>query len=190
MNQTPPIKRPPQQTPQRSPQRAPQRPASRPPQDPNAKYGKIFVGILIGTVALLVVTLIVLCVALAVGSGDTPTYDPSDKTQNNLPNDNGQAENNNPTKIDGVKTNPSRNTYQIGNASSYRQMDGITSYAAVLIDLDHFQAIAGKNADIGIVPASMTKVMTVLIACENLKSLKDTVTVSQEAVNYQAQHQA
>ena len=89
-----------------------------------------------------------------------------------------------PATVDGVKTNPSRSSYAIPNGSGYQTISGISSRYAVLIDLDNFQAVAGLNPDTQICPASMTKVMTVLIACENMKSLSDKVKITQEDANY------
>jgi D-alanyl-D-alanine carboxypeptidase (penicillin-binding protein 5/6) len=53
-----------------------------------------------------------------------------------------------------------------------------------LVDLDSYTSVAEKSADKRIYPASMTKVMSLLVACENLKSLKTTLTVTQETVDY------
>lgn len=53
---------------------------------------------------------------------------------------------------------------------------------AALLDIDTGIMLYGKNADERLYPASMTKVMTLLVACENGR-LDDIVTVSENAVN-------
>ena len=171
------------------------RPMNGYPKEPDhgARYGKAFLAILIVTAVLLVIGLITLCIVL-LGNDDNDRGSSNDGDQvyeqNDDKNDNNNSGNNTQTKIDGVATNPSRNSYSIGNSTSYASISGINSDYAVLVDLDNFQAVAGINPDTRICPASMTKVMTVLIACENLKSLNDKITVSQDAVNYQAEHGA
>lgn len=58
----------------------------------------------------------------------------------------------------------------------------ITATHAALADLQSGEIIASRKADERIYPASMTKVMTLIVVVENLpheNSLKDTVTVSQ-----------
>ena len=54
----------------------------------------------------------------------------------------------------------------------------IKSGAAVLVDITDNVTVAGKNADTRIYPASMTKVMTLLVACENAKNPNELLTVS------------
>ncbi len=59
----------------------------------------------------------------------------------------------------------------------------IQSKSAALADLATGEIIASRKADEVIYPASMTKVMTLIVVVENLPSeacLKDTVTISQE----------
>lgn len=60
----------------------------------------------------------------------------------------------------------------------------IRSDNVILIDLDTYESIAEKSADTQIYPASMTKVMSLLVACENLKSLKTKLTVTKEITDY------
>ena len=61
----------------------------------------------------------------------------------------------------------------------------ISSAAAVLIDMNSGNAIAGKNADVRIHPASMTKVMTLLVACEKAQNAGRLLTVEQWMIDYQ-----
>ena len=82
-------------------------------------------------------------------------------------------------------TVPTRNNY-VAVSSDYSQQIGglIQSNNAVLVELGSYQAIAEKDADMKIYPASMTKVMTLLVACENVTSLTKKLTVTQEAIDY------
>ena len=56
----------------------------------------------------------------------------------------------------------------------------IKSGAAVLVDITDNVTVAGKNADTKIYPASMTKVMTLLVACENGKNPNELLTLTGE----------
>ena len=62
----------------------------------------------------------------------------------------------------------------------------IDAYYAVLIDLQSGKIVAQKNADIAFSPASMTKVMTLIVACENLKTadLDRQIPLSYDVVEY------
>ena len=62
----------------------------------------------------------------------------------------------------------------------------IDSPYAVLVDLDEGTVIAQRDASTVICPASMTKIMTVLVAAEHLvqEDLDDTVTISEEIEDY------
>lgn len=62
--------------------------------------------------------------------------------------------------------------------------DTVDSTYAVVIDLQTDAILAEKSARAVISPASMTKVMTLLVAAENLKSLEDTVTIPIEITDY------
>lgn len=64
--------------------------------------------------------------------------------------------------------------------------DEIDSYYAVLVDLQTGWVVAQKNADVAFSPASMTKVMTLIIACENLTAtdLDRQLPFTQDIVDY------
>lgn len=59
----------------------------------------------------------------------------------------------------------------------------LQSGAIVLTDITDGVVVAGKNADMKIYPASMTKVMTLLVACENAKDPNALLTLTDEMVN-------
>lgn len=57
-------------------------------------------------------------------------------------------------------------------------LDHITSDYACVIDSDTNQILAEKNADEKMYPASMTKIMTILVAIENLPDLDQTIQIT------------
>jgi len=70
------------------------------------------------------------------------------------------------------------------------EISGIASQAAVLIDMSNGNAVAGKNSDTRIYPASMTKVMTLLVACEKAPNAGKLLTVEQWMIDYQQSNKA
>ena len=69
-------------------------------------------------------------------------------------------------------------TYLCNDSPSFSEISGINSGAAVLVDITGSVTVAGKNADARIYPASMTKIMTLLVACENAADPNALLTVS------------
>ncbi len=59
----------------------------------------------------------------------------------------------------------------------------VSSYA-ILVDTQSGEIIAQRNAKTIINPASMTKVLTVLVAAEHVTDLDDTFTITQEITDY------
>ena len=62
--------------------------------------------------------------------------------------------------------------------------DFVDSSYAVLLDLDTGKVIAGKSAKTRMYPASMTKILTLLVAAEHIKSLDDEYEINAGIVNY------
>ena len=56
--------------------------------------------------------------------------------------------------------------YATTDSNTKTVFDEIDAYYAVLIDLQSGKIVAQKNADVAFSPASMTKVMTLIVACE------------------------
>ncbi len=186
-----------QKTPMQTPPRSPQhRPPQRGPEQKNdglfPRMGRIFPILLAVALAVLVISIALLCVALAVGKDKPDPVD--DPKQNEAGADEGDGEGEDapqkPTGANkgGVATTPSRDNYAIENSADYAKLTGLQSKYAILVELDSYKAIAGINTDTKICPASMTKVMTLLVACENLGSLKEKVSMSANAVKYQLEH--
>ncbi len=72
------------------------------------------------------------------------------------------------------------------SGANTKSISEISSDYAILIDAETGEILAGKDADTRFSPASMTKVMTLLVACENLKErdLSQPVTNTEEIHNY------
>lgn len=58
----------------------------------------------------------------------------------------------------------------------------IDSQYAVLIDCDSLSIIASKNGSDRVNPASLTKIMTLLVACENISDYDDTFTMTNQII--------
>ncbi len=72
--------------------------------------------------------------------------------------------------------------------SAPKAQDLVKSTFAILLDADTGEVLAGKNEDIPMFPASMTKVMTVLVACEHIRHLSDTFTITEDILKFCAAH--
>ena len=55
---------------------------------------------------------------------------------------------------------------------------------AILIDADAGLVVAEKNGNAKMYPASMTKVMTLLVACEHIADLNEKLEITQDIVDY------
>ncbi len=64
----------------------------------------------------------------------------------------------------------------------------VISDHAILIDLSDGTIIAQKDAESRISPASMTKIMTVLVAAEHIKDTSDRFTITQEITDFSFSH--
>ena len=73
-------------------------------------------------------------------------------------------------------------------AETVRLGADFSSGYAILIDLNTDHILAEKEAKTVINPASMTKILTVLVAAEHVKNLDDTVIFTPEIADYCYQH--
>ena len=146
--------------------------------------------LLITTVMLLVISLIVLCVVLCVGgldSSPSPSVDSDGDGGNKTPQTNPTPPPSSPVAIK-QKTNitlPCTTkggmvSYSPADAATIKSSDGIDSTWAALIDVTNGKAVATKNGSEKVYPASMTKVMTLLVACENATDSTALLTVTKE----------
>ena len=60
----------------------------------------------------------------------------------------------------------------------------IISENAVLIDVDKAEVVAKRGADVRLCPASMTKILTILVAAEHVTNLDDTFTITRDITDY------
>ena len=60
----------------------------------------------------------------------------------------------------------------------------IVSEYAILIDLDSGEILAERNAHVRMNPASMTKILTALVAAEQAEDLDDKLTITREITDY------
>lgn len=76
-------------------------------------------------------------------------------------------------------------TYSVTATSDTVQLtDAISSSYGILIDLQSNTILAEKAANTRINPASMTKVLTLLVAAEHITNLDDTVTMTTDITDY------
>ncbi|MBQ7338755.1 MAG: D-alanyl-D-alanine carboxypeptidase [Clostridia bacterium] len=78
--------------------------------------------------------------------------------------------------------------YLIKKTAQTQQIDSefLNSANAILVDVESREIVAGYDYDMPVYPASMTKIMTLLVACEMLteEQLTDVITVSAQVVEY------
>ena len=104
------------------------------------------------------------------------------------PSDNGGNENkshNNGQPL--YKTNATRSSYIGTTNDDTKLIEGIKSNNAILVELGGYTVVASKGADEKIYPASMTKVMTLIVACERVTDLDEMLKVKKEHVDFLAQ---
>ncbi|MEQ2473391.1 D-alanyl-D-alanine carboxypeptidase family protein [Laedolimicola intestinihominis] len=74
------------------------------------------------------------------------------------------------------------------NGASYLGSDEVTSTQALLVDADNRTVLYQRGAGDRISPASMTKVLTLLVAVEHVSNLDDTFTITREITDYSYSH--
>ncbi len=79
--------------------------------------------------------------------------------------------------FEGYSVTPDEDTKYIASEEVY-------SNYGVLVNLDSGRVVASKEGDVRINPASMTKILTLLVAVENIDNLDDTFTMTQEIGNF------
>ena len=73
---------------------------------------------------------------------------------------------------------------EYNNEAATIDEENMISKYAVLINLDTKEVVAAKDGNERISPASMTKILTLLVAAENIKSLDDTCVMTKEISDY------
>ena len=148
--------------------------------------GKLAIAILV-TFSLLIITLIGMFICIAIDANGDSGYvqiddGPSKQVANNNPNSLTPSAKSEAGKKTGIvlpcATNGS--VELSSSASDVQSIDNISSEHAILVNLTNNTSVAEKGADTVIHPASMTKVMTLLIACENAKDPNALLEITQE----------
>ena len=67
----------------------------------------------------------------------------------------------------------------LSDDTAYISSENTISTYALLLDLDNGKVIASKDGNVKINPASMTKILTLLVAVEHIDSLDDTFAMTQ-----------
>lgn len=80
---------------------------------------------------------------------------------------------------------PKKN-YLSSKSSTVKAISGIQSEAAILVKVDENLSIAEKNADTRVHPASMSKLMTLIVACEKITDTNALLTVEQRMLDYKS----
>lgn len=88
----------------------------------------------------------------------------------------------NPSEMSAVVDGPYK--YSEADSMDFLSGDQMQSMNAILVDLESGQITGQVDYKARIVPASMTKVMTILVAAEHIDSIKDKATVTIEATDF------
>ena len=72
-------------------------------------------------------------------------------------------------------------------AADAKTLDSIKSAYAILIDVDNNTVLASRDGEARIYPASMTKLMTLIVAMEHMADLDDTYTFTYQIINPQVE---
>ena len=139
---------------------------------------------------LLPILLIVLSVALILffvwlGNRATPESPTSDPSETTAP----------PTETEEhvavtYPTSPSRTSYLLGGNGEAIDGTKLSASSAILVSLSDFSVKASIKPDERIYPASMTKIMTLIVACERIEDASVLLTVTEDTVNYCARNDA
>ncbi len=66
------------------------------------------------------------------------------------------------------------------DSTKYISSEEVYSTYGILVNLDTGKVVASKDGNVRINPASMTKILTLLVAVENIKDIDDTFTMTRE----------
>jgi len=83
------------------------------------------------------------------------------------------------------KSAADKQTFQYAEAEDTQRLgDEVFSSNAILVDVENEKILAGKGEKSRVVPASMTKVLTLLVAAENIDDLDDEFVITTEITDY------
>lgn len=90
--------------------------------------------------------------------------------------------------VDDIEFCPGYEAVRTPDTATILQTEDMESEYAILVNANTGEIVGERNADVSMNPASMTKVLTVLVAAEQIENLDDETTISQEAVDYSYAH--
>lgn len=76
------------------------------------------------------------------------------------------------------------NTFRQTERTAYLGVEEVVSEYGILVDADTGEIIAQRDANVRMNPASMTKILTLLVAVEHIEDLEDTVVIDIETTDY------
>ena len=156
---------------------------------PGPKYWIIFFTTIILIVAMMISLVVVLCLEeeddyeppVSNTSGGKQT---GSGTGNSIVNNNTNVKTKTGIKLPCVTAGGKLLSSSASNCST---IEDISSECAILVDINGNVSIAEKYADTLVHPASMTKVMTLLVACENIQNAGALLTIEQEMLDRRAE---
>ena len=77
---------------------------------------------------------------------------------------------------------------EVSDSTDYINSENVLSTYALLVNLDNGTAVASKEGTVRINPASMTKILTLLVAAEHITDLDDTFEMTQEIGDFVYSH--
>lgn len=77
---------------------------------------------------------------------------------------------------------------KLSDDTGYISSENVLSNYGVLVNLDSGEAVASKDGNVRINPASMTKILTLLVAVEHLDNIDNTFTMTQEIGDFVYSH--
>lgn len=133
------------------------------------------------TVAAITILLVILCLSLL-------HFGPASSGRETEPE---TTEPPNPSHVAVVyPTTPTRDDYRLNGNGAAINSETISASSAILVSLKDYSVKASVDADARIYPASMTKIMTLIVACENLEDGSAMLTVTEQIKNYCAANDA
>ena len=145
-----------------------QKPRPVPPAKPSPKKRNF---ILFLVLTILIVAIVIISAVQSGSDTENSDYSPDKKNTVRLNSETtAESNNNKPASVFAQYTD---NTAALDIESDY----------GILIDLDTNTVIASKKGDEKIYPASMTKIMTLIVAVENAENLDDTFTFTAEMLD-------
>ena len=136
------------------------------------------------TILLLIIAIIITLVVFGVKSctskGKTKTASEGEINSDNIETENVNAE---VTEPEEEPENKIKLTYPDTSGMENLVSEEIKSPYVVVLDVTDNKVLAGRNAETRIYPASMTKVMTLIVAVENIDDLSKKFTMTSEIID-------